>query len=255
MARSTKNSNFLCSMVTLASAISAPAFSAEPLRFFSDVDLGYGQSGGMYPDVVRQVLATMGRDVSLEYYPTNRVWAMLARGESDGILNVYRARERESLCAFPNEPTQLQRVVLFVRTADVGKLKFSTFDDLVGHDISVPVTTLAILKQPDVPTELSGFLSAHDHMIPTHGSIDSLRMLEAGRVDYAAISLALGLRYKRVNSAMIEPLLTRSLAEGGVYVCFSKQRIDPGFVEDFSRALKTFKATEAYQAIRRKYYP
>jgi polar amino acid transport system substrate-binding protein len=41
----------------------------------------------------------------------------------------------------------------------------------------------------------------------------------------------------------------------GVYVCFSKARVSPAFVDAFSRALKQYKQTEAYQAIIGKYSP
>jgi polar amino acid transport system substrate-binding protein len=56
-------------------------------------------------------------------------------------------------------------------------------------------------------------------------------------------------------SGKIEPLLSRSAVEGGAYVCFTKGRVSPAFVEAFSSALKRFKQTEAYQAIYRKYFP
>ena len=43
--------------------------------------------------------------------------------------------------------------------------------------------------------------------------------------------------------------------EDSYRVCFSKARVDPAFVDAFSRALKDFKQTEAFQAIYRKYIP
>jgi polar amino acid transport system substrate-binding protein len=56
-------------------------------------------------------------------------------------------------------------------------------------------------------------------------------------------------------SERIEPLLSRSVMFEDVYVCFSKARVSPSLVDAFSRALRQFKQTEAFQAILRKYYP
>ena len=88
-------------------------------------------------------------------------------------------------------------------------------------------------------------------MVETNGTTESLRMLAAGRVDYAVANLELG----RNNiaslglSGKIEPLLSRGVIEDGIYVCFSKARVSPSLVDAFSRALKQFKQTEAFQAI------
>ena len=56
-------------------------------------------------------------------------------------------------------------------------------------------------------------------------------------------------------SGKVEPILSRSVIEEGYSVCFSKARVSPSLVEAFSRALKEFKQTEAFQAIYHKYFP
>jgi len=53
----------------------------------------------------------------------------------------------------------------------------------------------------------------------------------------------------------VTPLRSRSLKEDDMYVIFSKQRVSPAFVENFSEALRRFKQTEAFRAISRKYFP
>ena len=80
-------------------------------------------------------------------------------------------------------------------------------------------------------------------------------MLVAGRVDYTIMDLglakseipALGL------SGKIEPLLSRSVADHEVSVCFTRARVSPAFVDAFSRALKKFKQTATFRAIEHKY--
>ena len=58
----------------------------------------------------------------------------------------------------------------------------------------------------------------------TDGNTESLRMLEAGRVDYAVAGLLLGERVIQTDglSGKIEPLLSRSVVEQDISVCFAK---------------------------------
>jgi polar amino acid transport system substrate-binding protein len=182
---------------------------------------------------------------------------MVYRGERDGMFTALRTSERERICYFPDEPLKQERWVFFVRTADAGKLKFSSFDDLVGHDIAVHRPADGVFEQPTVSPELWKFLLEHHNMVETLGTGVSFRMLAAGRVDYAVANLTTGIRYIGAMglSEKIEPLLSRSVIEDGFSICFSKARVSPSLVEAFSRALKEFKQTEAFQAIYRKYFP
>ncbi len=107
------------------------------------------------------------------------------------------------------------------------------------------------------PPELWNFWREHNNIVETSGAGESLRMLAAGRVDYAVMNLGsamwniagLGLAGK------VEPLLSRSVFKDGMYLCFSKARLSPALVDAFSRALKQFKQTKAFQAIYSKYFP
>ena len=103
----------------------------------------------------------MGRNASFEAFPNRRAWTMIARSEADGIFSGPRVSERERICAFPDEPLIQDRWVFFVRSADVGKLKFSSFDDLVGHRVAVPGAMPGLFQQSIVPPDLSKFLREH----------------------------------------------------------------------------------------------
>jgi polar amino acid transport system substrate-binding protein len=242
--------------------LSGRASPAESLRLVTErllpfEDLGDDKAPGFSVEVLRQVFAAMGQDASFETFPWDRGWLMVFRGERDGMFTVLRTNERERICSFPDEPLKQERWVFFVHTADVGRLKVSSFDDLVGHDIAVHVPAAGLLAQPVVSPELWEFLREHDNMVGTSGGIASFRMLAAGRVDYAVANLSIGMRDIAAMglSGKIEPLLSRSVIEDGFYVCFSKARVSPSLVDAFSRALSQFKQTEAFQAIYHKYFP
>ena len=254
--------SFLCMAIVAICALSGAAPAAEPLRIVTEVSLGPyehlddNDAPGFSVEVLRRVFAAMGQDVTIEAFPLFRSWMMIARGERDGFFSSQRNRALEQICAFPDEPLKQERWVMFVRSADVGKLKFSSFDDLIGHDVVVRGSTPGMIEDWIAP-DLYKFLSEHNIMVEASGSIPQLRMLAAGRVDYAVINVSSGMRNIALLglSKKIEPLLSRSVAEAGLYVCFTKGRVSPSLVNAFSQALKQFKQTEAYQAIYRKYFP
>ena len=263
MARRIGLRGFLCAAIVAACALSGRASPAASLRLVTGLneapfeDLADEKAPGFSVEVLRQVFAAMGQDASFESLPFNRSWTMVARGEADGIFSDSRSSERERICSFPDEPLKQERWVLFIRTADVGKLKFSSFDDLIGHDVAVHGPVPGLFEQPTVSPELWKFLIEHHNMVETSGGNSSFRMLAAGHVDYAVVNLSSGmLDIARVGlSGKIEPLLSRSVIEDGFYVCFSKARVSPALVDTFSRALRKFKQTEAFQAIYHKYFP
>jgi polar amino acid transport system substrate-binding protein len=262
MARLTWLRGFLCAAIAVVWALSGRAWPADSLQLVTDrltpfEDLDDVKAPGFSVEVLRQVFAAMGQDASFENFPWDRSWRMVYRGERDGIFTALRTSERERICYFPDEPLKQERWVFFVRTADAGKLKFSSFDDLVGHDIAVHRPADGVFEQPTVSPDLWKFLLEHHNMVETLGTGVSFRMLVAGRVDYAVANLTTGIRYIDAMglTEKIEPLLSRSVIEDGFFVCFSKARVSPSLVETFSRALKEFKQTEAFQAIYRKYFP
>jgi polar amino acid transport system substrate-binding protein len=263
MARLAGIKRFLCAAIVVVWAFSGRASLAEPLRLVNDgylgplEDIADDKAPGFGVEFLRQVFAGFGQDVSFELFPAKRSWMMVVRGERDGMLATTRTSEGERVCLFPDEPLVRDKWVLFVRKADVGKLKFSSLDDLIGHDVAIREPVPGALEQPTISPDLSKFLREHHNMIETNGALQGLQMLAAGRVDYAFANLPTGIRAIAAMglSGKIEPLLSRSAMEGGQYVCFSKTRISPSFVDAFSRALKEFKQTDAYQAIYRKYFP
>jgi hypothetical protein len=87
--------------------------------------------------------------------------------------------------------------------------------------------------------------------------LDARRPGFACGTDYVVANLDIGLREITTMgfSEKIDPLLSRSVIEGGAYVCFTKGRVSPSFIQAFSRTLKHFKQTDAFQAIHRKYFP
>ncbi|WFU76856.1 transporter substrate-binding domain-containing protein [Bradyrhizobium sp. CB2312] len=249
-----------CMAIAIVWTLSGSGGAAQTLRLVNDGYLGpsgKADAPGFGVEVLRDVFHSLGQDVSFELLATKHAWMMVARGERDGMLATLRTSEGERFCSFPSEPLVQDKWVFFVRTADIGKLKFSSFYDLVGHDVAIHDPEPGVSEQAISPA-LSKFLSDHHNMVKTNDdTAESLRMLAAGRFDYALLNLAYGMsEIARIGlSGKIAPLLSRSVVERGIYICFSKERVAPAVVDAFSDALKQFKQTEAFQAIYRRYFP
>jgi polar amino acid transport system substrate-binding protein len=236
-------------------ALAGPASTAATLQLVTDQWVPYEnlsdiEAPGFSPEVLRHVFDGMGQEVSFEELPWARAAELVFRGERDAIFTAFRNEERERFCYFPGEPLAHDKWVFFVRAADAGRLKFSSFDDLVGHDI-------AVLRGAAISPEFWNFVHEHRNFTETASDEANFRMLQAGRVDYVVASFVNGMRL--IGSlgvdGKVQPLLSRSLEEDDMYVIFSRQRVAPAFVAAFSDALHQFKQTEAFRAIYGKYFP
>src|ERR1700743_2149697 len=142
MARLTGFRGFLYAAIAVVWALGGRASPAEPLRLVTDrlppfEDLDNDKAPGFSVEVLRRVFAAMGQDASFENFPWDRSWRMVYRGERDGMFTALRTSERERICYFPEEPLKQERWAFCVRSADIANLTFSSFDDLIGHDIAV----------------------------------------------------------------------------------------------------------------------
>jgi polar amino acid transport system substrate-binding protein len=235
--------------------LGGPASMAAALQLVTDQQLPFenlsdAEAPGFSTEVLRQVFAAMGQEASFEEFPWPRALELVFRGERDALFTALRNDERVRFCYFPDEPLLREKWVFFVRTADAGKLKFSSFDDLVGHDV-------AVQRGAAVSPEFWNFVRQHRNFTETASGEANFRMLEAGRVDYVVASFDQGMRL--IGSlglyGKVQPLSSRSLREDDMYIIFSKQRVSPAFVDAFSNALHQFKQTEPFRAMYRKYFP
>ena len=228
---------------------------AAPMQIVADQWIPYenladAEAPGFSAEVVKHVFAMVGQEVTFEWMPWARAAEMVFRGDRDAIITAFYNEERARYCYFPTEPLARDKWIFFVRSADAGKLTFSSFDDLVGHEI-------AAVRGASISAEFWDFVRQHRNIAETTNDEASFRMLEAGRVDYAVASLVNGARLVATLGldGKVEPLTSRSIKEDNLYIIFSKRRVSRDFVDKFSDALRQFKQTEAFRAIYRKYFP
>ena len=245
----------LAAILAVIVSVSPAQSAAAPLRLVTDEwvpyeNLSNAAAPGFSTEVLRSVFASMKQDVSFEEFPWARAAQLVFRGERDAIFTAFYNEERARYCHFPSEPLARDKWIFFVRTADAARLRFSSFDDLAGHDI-------AVLRGASISPEFWEFAGRHRRVVETASDEANFRMLAASRVDYVVASFVNGMRL--ITSLGLEgkiaPVLSRSLKEDDLYVIFSKQRVTQEFVAQFSDALRRFKQTPAFRAIYRKYFP
>jgi len=243
--------------VALAAALALTGLRsvAAPLELVTDQWIPYenlsdAAAPGFSTEVLKQVFAAMGQEASFEEFPWARAAELVFRGERDAIFTAFYNEERAQFCYFPKEPLAQDKWILFIRSADVSRLQFSSFEDLVGHEI-------AVLRGASISPEFWDFVRQHQNVTETASDETNFRMLEAGRVDFVVASSVNGARLIDALGLKgeVEPLLSRSLKEDNLYVIFSKERVSPEFVDAFSEALRQFKQTDAFRAIYHKYFP
>jgi polar amino acid transport system substrate-binding protein len=220
----------------LAAIASAASASGAPLHIVTD------QGDTNHAAMVRTVVAAMGRTPEIERLPWPRALAMVMRGERDALFSAFHDAERAKLCHYPDEPLGYSRWLLFVRAADVGRLRFTALADLEGHRIGVQ-------RGATLTPEFWDFLHRHGNYEEVSSDETSFRMLAAGRIDFVATTQSNGERLLPALglAGQIVPLLTRNIREDGLYIIFNKQRIAPEFVARFSATLVALKQTEEFR--------
>jgi hypothetical protein len=91
-------------------ALNGGESAADSLRLVTDTYPALFRDDDKAPgpdiEILRQVFAAMGQNVSFESFPPKRDWVMVDRGERDGMTGVLRTSVRERICSFLEEPLQ-----------------------------------------------------------------------------------------------------------------------------------------------------
>ncbi|THB81308.1 MAG: hypothetical protein D3926_02715 [Desulfobacteraceae bacterium] len=206
---------------------------------------------GFSTEIVEAVLKDMNVKISsLRIYPWARAETLAFSGKVDMIYSASKSSKRLEHCHFPDEPLIISPNVLFIRKADVGKLRFDSFSDLKGYrvgivrDYAYTDAFLNYLKIEGIET------------ITVWDDTTNFKALIDKRVDYIPADLGngRGIVEKLSLEGQLYAFQDNPLKTAGLYTLFSKKRVDASFVEKFSQYLARFKATAAYRTIHEKYF-
>ncbi|SLM29442.1 hypothetical protein MTBBW1_180005 [Desulfamplus magnetovallimortis] len=204
---------------------------------------------GMCTEVVRQVFQKMGVQIKITQYPWARAVDLVFKGDSDALFCALYSDERAEHCFFPETPITKLKYFLFIKKKNRNTLAFDTYEDLAQSQVG-------IVRSFAYPEKFWNFLKSHGNYQEVESDDLNFRKLMADRIDYAVADYANGmlLMQKMGLTDKIEPILSKLIHESDLYLIFSKQTVNPEFVELFSDTLKSFKETEHYRMLNEKYY-
>lgn len=212
-------------------------------------DLGNQQAPGFSTEVVRLVLKNMGVEFEFNTYPWPRAIQLAFDGRVDAVFSAFYTEERNVHCHYPREPLVEARYLLFIRKANLSRLRFDSLEDLRGREIG-------IVRGAAYPKEFMAFVTRHS--VCQYVSTEELnfRKLAAGRVDYIVAEHGNGLILIQEMGLKdrIAPILSTEVQKEKIFLIFSRKTISPEFVQRFSEKLRNFKATKTYHLIYRKYF-
>jgi len=227
---------------------------ATPLSFGTDEwppyeDLSNPQAPGFSTEVISRVFENINIPVEIHPYPWVRAQSMVYTGKLDGLYTAFKSAERLQFCHFPDEPLAQDQWVLFIKYRDIKRLSYKSLQDLTGKKIGV-------VRGAAISPEFWEFVKKHKNYEEATDDAQDFKKLDAGRLDYIVASELNG--YSQIKSMNLDnkiiPLLDYPLKKDNLYLMFSKNTTSPVLVNKFSNGLRSFKKTEEYRSIYKKYF-
>lgn len=202
-----------------------------------------GTPAGFDYETARAVLAGMGHELVVTFYPWKRCLAMVEDGRADALLDTGRTAARERFLVFPDEPLSESATVLFFRRGE--SFRFESFEDLRGKVVGTQLG----YTYSDEFAAAEGF-----ERVPVSDVRLNIRKLLAGRVDLFMANRGFGLYTAKAMGVLREiDYAERPVSSGAVYLAFSRRSGAAALAGAFSSALAAFRGTAAHRAILGEY--
>lgn len=209
-----------------------------------------GKPVGFATEIIEKVLPKMGYEAKIEFMPWKRATELAKSGEADALFSASHSAERAEYLFYPETPLHPSEYVFFVRKADVGKLKFDTFDDLKPYKVGV---TRGYSYSDELLKKLEEFKNSEE------GNTDEMNLekLDGGRIDYFPSDLLVGLTLvKKLGLQDKIIYLEKRIKVKDYFITFSQKssKVNPDLVKKFSDELKAYMQTDEYKQLQAKYY-
>lgn len=203
-----------------------------------------GELKGICVAVINRTAHLLGMQVVYKQYPWKRMLQYGKSGQVDAVMPLFKTTAREQFLLFPDMEIALEEDSFFTRKGT--GIKFTgKLQDLTGHPIGI-VTNYSYGD----PFDSADYLEK----ISTRNDYNLIQMFKFKR-------FAIGLGNRQVvsyfarktggiaNLVFLEPPITSA----PLYLAFSKAKGHAKLTVTFSKALRKFKATRAYQEILEAY--
>lgn len=208
-----------------------------------------GRLTGLSTEIMRAVLDRMGASVQdLSSYPWARGLKLLEGGRLDVLYSAVFDRERQLYARYPKTPLFTTQWIFFIRSEDVGRLRFRSFVDLENGGVGV-------VHGYSYTPKFNLFIKNSDKVVSVSDNRANLELLTRGRVDYALFEYVNGMHLLEQTGMTDEvvPLVGEPLGVIRLYPLFNRATVSEAFVDRFDRELADFKARPAYWKIVNRY--
>lgn len=235
----------LCCLCWQAAAAERPrliaaAESRPPFAFQRD-----GATQGVHYDICKAVLAKLGYDFELHFYPWQRVLNLAQSGGYRAVLGITKGdnNRREQFLDFPAEPLAVTQSTLFYRRDR--PFVYEGIHSLAGKVVGVED---GYHYSPDI------MHAPYIRREPVATPEQNIRKLLAGRVDLVLMDRAVGLYLaKMLGGAQLIAHDTNPITGGKVYLAFARQPNGGDLPRRFAVQLALFKQGAEYRAILLRY--
>jgi len=234
----------------------ALAACEKTLRWDDDPPLSMqlpdGSIGGIYVDINRAALESLGCQVKLRKLPWGRALKELQLGRLDILPGAFRRPEREEYAYFSGEVLPPSRNLLFAHTDSFARWPVSRLLELrqlpfrLGAQIDVHYG-------PDYEQLMRDAAYANDvAMVATRSHLWS--MIAMGRIDGAIADEHTG-EYE-IQQLGLEDLIKPTsvvVSSGAAEVALSKRTTTPDFVQQYADALRALVDDGSYEQVVQRY--
>lgn len=218
----------------------AAAESRPPFAFQQN-----GATRGVHYDICKAVLAQLGYDFELHFYPWQRVLNLAQSGGYRAVLGITKGdnNRREQFLDFPAEPLAVTQSTLFYRRDR--PFAYEGIHSLAGKVVGVED---GYRYSPDI------MHAPYIRREPVATPEQNIRKLLAGRVDLVLMDRAVGLYLaKTLGGAQLIAHDTNPITGGKVYLAFARQPNGHDLPRRFAAQLAVFKQGAEYHAILQRY--
>ncbi|MCG8492329.1 MAG: transporter substrate-binding domain-containing protein [Sneathiellales bacterium] len=218
---------------------------SEAVRFacsnFPPYNIETGGNRGISVEVISAAMRTAGIPIKFEFFPWNRAFSLVRRGEYDALCGCSYRQEREGIFAFSDTLGNVSQGVF--RRPETSNITVRTLADLQKVNVAT-IRGYALQKELEL---------AKIKTTPVDDEAQLIRMLISEHVN-AIYAYRDTILYDLGRMNISTPLDYTEISAQPHYVCFSK--INPEFKylqQKFNRGLRIIKMSGEYERIRSRY--
>lgn len=199
---------------------------------------------GLDAEIVRNVMNNLKVNVVFEEYNWDRCLKMVETGEANGIISLFKTKEREVFLYYPTTELSYEENVLFTYKGsnikfdgDLKKLKDYTVSIVSGYAYGGGFDEATYIKKEE----------EEDNETVINKVVNKRTPLGVGNI------LVITFLAKKMGVLDKIEFLKPSLSKDPLYIGFSKKSVKEDFVKKFSEELIKFKKTKTYTDLLKKY--